>query len=83
LAAAELPIAIVNSRQARDFARATVRLAKTDHVDAELLAHFAQAVHQAPRLVADEEAEVLAEITAHRRQEVGMLTAEKNHLGAA
>jgi transposase len=83
LAAAGLPIAVVNPRQARDFARATGRLAKTDRIDAQMLARFAQAVRPAPRPVSEEEAQALAEITAHRRQVVGMLTAEKNRLGAA
>ena len=83
LAAAGLPIAVVNPRQARDFARATGRLAKTDRIDAQILARFAQAVRPAPRPVAQEEAQALAEITARRRQVVGMLTAENNRLGAA
>jgi transposase len=83
LAAAGLPIAVVNPRQAREFARATGRLAKTDRIDAHLLARFAQAVRPAPRPVPEEEAQALAEITARRRQVVGMLTAEKNRLGAA
>jgi transposase len=84
LAAAGLPVAVVNPRQARDFARATGRLAKTDRIDAQLLARFAQAVRPAPpRPVPEEEAQALAEITARRRQVVGMLSAEKNRLGAA
>jgi transposase len=83
LAAAGLPIAVVNPRQARDFARATGRLAKTDRIDAQILARFAQAVRPAPRPVPEEEAQALAEITARPRQVVGMLTAEKNRLGAA
>jgi transposase len=83
LAAAGLPIAVVNPRQAREFARATGRLAKTDRIDAEVLARFAQAVRPAPRPVPEEEVQVLAQITARRRQVVGMLTAEKNRLGAA
>jgi len=74
LAAAGLPIAVVNPRQARDFARATGRLAKTDRIDAQILARFAQAVRPAPRPVSEEEAQALAEITARRRQVVGMLT---------
>jgi transposase len=83
-AAAGLPIAVVNPRQARDFARATGRLAKTDRIDAQILARFAQAVRPAPRPVPEEEAQALAEITTlRRRQLVGMLTAENNRLGAA
>lgn len=83
LSAAGLAVAVVNPRQARDFARATGRLAKTDRIDAEVLAHFAEAVHPIPRPVPDEEARALGEILARRRQIVGMLTAEKNRLGAA
>jgi transposase len=83
LAAAGLPIAVVNPRQARDFARATGRLAKTDRIDAQILARLAQGVRPAPRPVPEGEAQALAEITARRRQVVGMLTAEKNRLGAA
>jgi transposase len=83
LAAAELPIAVVNPRQARDFARATGRLAKTDRIDAQILARFSQAVRPAPRPIPEEEVQALAEITARRRQLVGMLTAENNRLGAA
>jgi transposase len=75
-----LTVAVVNPRQARDFARATGRLAKTDRIDAESLAHFAEAVCPAPRAILDEEARALGEILARRRQLVGMLTAENNRL---
>src|SRR5215207_4333590 len=78
-----LAVAVVNPRQARDFARATGRLAKTDRMDAESLARFAEAVHPAPRAIPDEEALALGEILARRRQLVGMLTAEKNRLVTA
>ena len=83
LAAAGLPVAVVNPRQARDFARATGRLAKTDRIDAGVLAHFAQAVRPKPRSLPEEEAQVFGAILARRRQIVGMLIAEKNRLGAA
>ena len=83
LAAAGLPVAVVNPRQARDFARATGRLAKTDRIDAGVLAHFAEAVRPKPRSLPEEEAQVFGAILARRRQIVGMLTAEKNRLGAA
>lgn len=56
LATAGLAVAVVNPRQARSFARATGRLANTDRIDAEVLAHFAEAVHPTPRPVPDEEA---------------------------
>ncbi len=82
LAAAGIPVAVVNPRQARDFARATGKLAKTDSIDAEVLAHFAEAVRPTPKAVPDEEARELSAILARRRQLVEMLTAEKNRLHA-
>lgn len=83
LAVRGLPVAIVNPRQARDFARATGRLAKTDAIDAGVLARFAEAVRPAPKVLPDEEAREFSAILARRRQIVSMLTAEKNRLGAA
>jgi transposase len=83
LAAAKLTVAVVNPRQARDFARATGRLAKTDRIDAEVLARFAEAVRPTPRPLRDEEAQAFGAILARRRQIVEMLTAEKNRLGSA
>lgn len=82
LAAAGLAVAVVNPRQARDFARATGRLAKTDALDAEALARFAEAVRPTPRVIPDEEARALCAILARRRQIVAMLAAEKNRLHA-
>lgn len=76
-------MAVVNPRQARDFARATGRLAKTDRIDAYVLAHFAEAVRPTPRAVPEEEAYVFGAILARRRQIVEMLTAENNRLGTA
>lgn len=78
LAAAGLPVAVVNPRQARDFARAAGRLAKTDDLDAEALAHFGEAMRPEPRPLPDEEARELSALLARRGQLVGMLTAEKN-----
>ena len=83
LAAAGLAVAVVNPRQARDFARATGRLAKTDRIDAEVLARFAAAVRPRARAVPDEEAESLRAILARSSQVLGMLVAEKNRLGMA
>ena len=83
LAARGLPVAVVNPRQARDFARATGRLAKTDRLDAAVLARFAEAVRPSPKVLADEEAREFQAILSRRRQIVGMLTAEKNRLGAS
>jgi transposase len=78
LAAKGLPVAVVNPRQVRDFARATGRLAKTDPLDAEAVARFGEAVQPEPRPLPDAETEQLAGLIARRRQIVEMMTAEKN-----
>ncbi len=83
LASAGLSVAVVNPRQARDFARATGKLAKTDELDARALAHFAEAVKPEVRPVPDEQAREFAAIMARRRQVVGMLVAEGNRLETA
>jgi len=57
LAVAGLPVAVVNARQVRDFARATGQLAKTDRIDAQVLAHFGEAVRPVPRPLPDPEAQ--------------------------
>jgi transposase len=76
LAAAGLPLVVVNPRQIRDFARATGRLAKTDRPDAEAIDRFAEAVRPAPRPVPDAAAQALGELVARRRQLVEMITSE-------
>jgi transposase len=78
LASAGLPVAVVNPRQIRDFARATGRLAKTDTLDARVIALFADAVRPTPRPLADAQAQAPGELIARRRQLVDMLVAEKN-----
>jgi len=78
LASAGLPVAVVNPRQIRDFARATGQLAKTDILDARVIALFAEAVRPAPRPLPDEQARALGELIARRRQLVDMLGAEQN-----
>jgi transposase len=83
LAAAGLPAAVVNPRQVRDFARATGRLAKTDALDAEVLARFAEAIQPTPKALPDEEIRAVQGILARRRQLVAMLTAENNRLPTA
>lgn len=83
LAAAQLPVVVVNPRQVRDFAKATGRLAKTDVLDAQVLAHFAESVCPLPRALPDAQAQELAVILARRRQVVEMLTAENNRLRRA
>jgi transposase len=83
LAAGAIPVAVVNPRQARDFARATGRLAKTDRIDAEILARLGEAIRPRPRAIPDDQqAREFAAILARRRQIVDMLTAEKNRSGA-
>ncbi len=80
LAAAQLPVIVVNPRQVRDFAKATGRLAKTDVLDAQVLAHFAAAVRPALRPVPDAAMEDVRALLARRRQLIEMLTAEKHRL---
>ena len=80
LAAAGLPIVVVNPRHARDFAKATGQLAKTDRLDARALAHFADAVRPAPRPRPDAQTEALRAMLARRRQLMAMRTAEQNRL---
>lgn len=75
-----LPVAIVNPRQVRDFAKAIGYLAKTDKIDAEVLARFAEATKPEPRFIYDKQASELKEITVRRRQLIGMLEAEKNRM---
>lgn len=81
LALATIPVAVVNPRQVRDFARATGRLAKTDSIDAAVLAHFAQAVHPTPEPLPDPILLKLESAVSRRRQLVDMLTSEKNRRG--
>ena len=83
LARAGLPVVVVNPRQVRDFAKAMGRLAKTDALDAGILAEFAQRVRPVPRPLPDEAAQLLESLLTRRRQIVDMLTAEKNRLGFA
>lgn len=83
LAAAELPVVVVNPRQVRDFAKATGRLAKTDALDAQVLAQFADAVRPALRPLPDASTQALAALLTRRRQIVARLTAETNRLGSA
>lgn len=78
LAAARLPLAVVNPRQIRDFARATGRLAKTDALDAAAIAHFAAAVKPEARALPDVAARALGELVARRRQLIEMMVAERN-----
>ena len=78
LAAANLPLVVVNPRQIRDLARAVGRLAKTDRLDAQIIARFAEAVRPEPRPVPSAEAQALGELVARRRQIVEMIGAESS-----
>jgi len=83
LATSGIAVAIVNPRQVRDFARATGRLAKTDRLDAEVLARFGEAVRPEARPLANEQAQALGALVTRRRQLIEMLTAEKNRRARA
>jgi len=80
LAAAGLAVAVVNPRQVRDFARAVGQLAKTDALDAHLLARFAEVVRPQPRPLPDAQAQNLSALLARRRQVIAMLVAEQQRL---
>ena len=81
LSQACLPVVVVNPRQVRNFAKAVGRMAKTDRIDAEILAHFGEAVKPVVRLLKDEDTQMLTALVTRRRQVIEMLTAEKNRLG--
>lgn len=78
LGSAGLPVVAVNPRQVRDFAKATGKLAKTDSIDAQVLAHFADGVRPAVRPLPDAATQALGALVTRRRQLVEMLTAEEN-----
>lgn len=77
LAGAALPLVVVNPAQVRYFAQALGKRAKTDPIDAEVIARFVEAVKPAPRPVLDEQARLLAELVARRRQIIEMIVAER------
>lgn len=83
LTASGLQVAIINPRQARDFAKATGRLAKTDKIDAAALAEFAQKVQPDVRSIPDDQRQRLSALMSRRRQLMGMLVQEKNRLTSA
>ena len=83
LAAAGLPVAVVNPRQVRNFARAAGRLAKNDRLDAEAIARFGEAIRPPVRPLPDEATRRLAALVARRRQLIEMLVAERNRRHAA
>lgn len=83
LAAAGLPVIVLNPRRAREFARAAGVLAKTDALDAKVLALYAETLKPPLRPLSSEQQRALADLVARRTQLVGMLTQEKNRLGQA
>lgn len=83
LSVEHIPVAVVNPRQVRDFAKATGQLAKTDVLDALVIARFAEAVKPEPRSLPDEETRELQGVVSRRRQLVEMITAETNRMGTA
>lgn len=83
LQVAGLPTAVVNPRQVRDFAKAVGRLAKTDRLDAAVLAHFAEAVRPAPRAAANPQVQHLDALLSRRQQLLAMRVMESNRLGTA
>jgi len=82
LCLAHLPVALVNPGRVRDFAKASGLLAKTDKLDARILAHFAEAIRPTVFAMPSEQEQVLSALMTRRRQLVEMLTAEKNHLSS-
>ena len=83
LAAEAVPVVVVNPRHVRDFARATGKLAKTDALDAAVLAHFAEVVRPPLRPLRDAETQLLNSLVARRHQVMTMLVSEKNRLSSA
>ncbi|MDC0831830.1 transposase [Geitlerinema sp. CS-897] len=75
---ANLPVSLINPRQGRDFAKATGRLAKTDAIDAQTLAHYGEAMKPKILAASSQESRQLRELMSRRRQLVEMQTAEKN-----
>jgi transposase len=83
LAAVAVPLVVANPRQVRDFAKATGQLAKTDTLDAQILARFAETVRPTPRPLPESSTQELNAMLTRRRQLIEMLTAEKNRVGSA
>ena len=83
LVSRELPVVVVNPRQVRDFARATGQLAKTDRIDAQVLAQFGEAIRPQLRPLADATTRAVRALVSRRRQLQEMLTAEQNRLMSA
>lgn len=73
-------VAVINHKRARDFAKASGRLAKTDRIDAEALAHFGQALQPAPKPLASEREEALSDLVNRRGQLVEILNSENGYI---
>lgn len=82
LAASSLPVVVVNPTRVRNFARAIGQLAKTDPIDARVIAHFAQAVRPEVRPLAEADQQLIKALVTRRRQLLDMQTAEKNRLSS-
>lgn len=80
LVEAHLPVVVVNARQVRDFAKASGRLAKTDRVDASVLAEFARRMRPEPRVLKDEEQRALTDLAERRKQVQAMIISERQRL---
>lgn len=83
LSKAKLDVAVINPRQIRDFAKALGRLAKTDKIDAHVIALFAEKCAPEPNVITDEKQQKLADLQARRRQIIDMIVMEKNRLDKA
>ena len=83
MASKKLPVVAINARQIRDFAKSTGKLAKTDRIDAQVIAHFAEVVRPPLRPLKDEQTQRLQALNTRRRQIVKMITAEQNRLHQA
>jgi transposase len=81
IAGAELPLAVVNPAQIRHYAQALGRHAKTDKIDAEVIARFAEATRPEPRRLPDEATQALSELVTRRRQIIAMMVAERQRAG--
>jgi transposase len=77
---AGIPVAVINPRQMRDFARSTGKLAKTDSIDAEIIALYAEKIRPEPRGIPDADTEMLDALLTRRQQLIQTMTAEKNRL---
>lgn len=80
LGTAQIPVAVVNPRQVRDFAKASGQLAKTDRIDSRVIAEFGRALRPAVQTLKDAQSQDLADLVARRRQVTAMIAAEKNRL---